>query len=154
MCNCETKLTMSYKSLNDTSSKFYLEGRKSFLKNKREKNLISEEMFSQAMGFIEKKEIFDIIECVQCKEIVDINNTSEYVQLMKKSVEFFELDSVKKENEKDSLINKEDSGKLKKPKKVKEPSREGKQKRVISDEVREARRQRMKKMWEERRKNK
>lgn len=162
MCICKTQLTMSYKSLNDSPSKFYLEGRKTFLKFKREKNLISEELFNKALNFIEKKQVFDIIECIGCKEIVDINDTSDYVQLIKKSVDSFDMDSVKKgKGEVTGEVTDETTGevtgevkRVKRAKKIREHSREGgKQKRIISDEVREARRQRMKKMWEERRKS-
>lgn len=164
MCpKCGSRLEMSYKSLNDTSSKFYLEGRQLFIDNKKESHKITKELYDKAAEFIKEKSIFDIIECLECKEVIDINDTSEYVKLMKKMVEVATLEDVEKKSRKSKekeafkngtlTLGRTRSGKIIKT--YEEEPAEGhvdtkpkeKQKRVISDEVREQRRERMKKMW-------
>ena len=167
MCpKCGSRLEMSYKSLNDTTSKFYLEGRQLFINNKKDINKISIELYDKAMIFIKEKSIFDIVECLECKEIIDVNNSSEYVNLMKKMVEVATIEDIEKKSKKNRekedfmkgtlTVSRTRSGKIIKT--HEEVPIEGhvdihpkeKQKRIISDEVREQRRERMKKMWADR----
>lgn len=164
MCpKCNSKLEMSYKSLNDSPTKFYIESRQIYINDKKSINKISKELYDKAINFIEQKKIFDIIECIECKEIVDINDTSEYVILMNKMVEIAVMEDVKKkskkEKEKEDFMNgtltvgRSRNGKIIKT--YEETPSEGyidnkpkeKQKRVISEEVRQQRRERMQKMW-------
>jgi hypothetical protein len=164
---------MGFKSLNDSNTKFHIDSRKSFIENKKNKGKINNELYQKANNYINQQEIFDIIECVECKEIIDVTTDTEYVQMMKKLVEVAQIETEKKQSKKDKekemflngglSVNRTRSGKIIKrtveDKEVEshidnidEPKK--KQKRTISEEVREARRQRMKAMWEKRKQEK
>jgi hypothetical protein len=164
---------MGFKSLNDSTTKFHIDSRKSFIENKKNKGKINDDLYRKADSYINKQEIFDIIECIECKEIIDVTTETEYVQMMKKLVEVAQIETEKKQSKKDKekemflngslSVNRTRSGKIIKETtkereaggyidSIKEPKK--KQKRIISEEVREARRQRMKAMWEKKKQEK
>lgn len=164
MCpKCNSQLEMSYKSLNDSPTKFYMESRQIYINDKKSIHKISKELYDIATEFIEQKKIFEITECLECKEVIDVNDTSEYVKLMTKMVEVATMEDIekksKKQKEKEDFKNgtltvgRSRSGKIIKT--YEEAPAEGhidnkhkeKQKRVISEEVRQQRRERMQKMW-------
>jgi hypothetical protein len=94
---CDSAFYIGFRSLNDRPSIFDLGARKSRLKKKLESYKISQELFDFAMTFIETGQVFDILECINCGEVIAIIEDNEYTKTVKKLLETFKISDPLKE---------------------------------------------------------